>query len=45
MKADPSFLIHASSQASKVTDFLLSFVQGGEEATEGEQAGDLVGAA
>lgn len=26
MKADPSFLFRASSQASKVTDFLLSFV-------------------
>jgi antirestriction protein ArdC len=27
MKADPSFLFKASSQASKVTDYLLSFVQ------------------
>lgn len=45
MKADSSFIIKAGSQASKVTDFLLSFVRGGEEATEGEQAGELVGAA
>lgn len=45
MKADPSFLVHASSQASKVTDYLLSFVRGSEEGTEGEQAGELVGAA
>ena len=27
MKGDPSFLFKASSQASKVTDFLLSFAQ------------------
>ncbi len=45
MKADSSFIIKASSQASKVTDFLLSFVRGGEEATESEQAGELVGVA
>jgi antirestriction protein ArdC len=45
MKTDPSFLIHASSQASKVTDYLLSFVSAGEEATEDEQVGELVGAA
>jgi antirestriction protein ArdC len=45
MKADSSFIIKASSQASKVTDFLLSFVRGSEEATEDEQAGELVGAA
>jgi antirestriction protein ArdC len=45
MKQDSSFIIQASSQASKVTDYLLSFVRGSEELAEGEQAGELVGAA
>lgn len=38
MKADSSFLVHASSQASKVTDYLLSFVQTEEATSENEEA-------
>ena len=34
MKADPSFLFKASAQASKVTDYLLSFVREEQEAEE-----------
>ena len=43
MKGDSSFIIKASSQASKVTDYLLSFVR--DENTEEERASDLVEAA
>jgi antirestriction protein ArdC len=45
MKQDSSFIIQASSQASKVTDYLLSFVRGDEKATEEEEAVKLVHAA
>jgi antirestriction protein ArdC len=38
MKGDASFLIHASSQASKVTDFLLSSVRTEEARSEDEEA-------
>ena len=45
MKGDSSFIIKASSQASKVTDYLLAFVRDDQDATEGETAGELVEAA
>jgi antirestriction protein ArdC len=38
MKGDSSFIIQASSQASKVTDYLLSFVREEQETTEDEEA-------
>lgn len=38
MRGDPSFLFKASTQASKVTDFLLSFIRKEDEATVEEEA-------
>jgi antirestriction protein ArdC len=38
MKGDASFIVQASSQASKVTDYLLSFVREGQAATEDQEA-------
>jgi len=38
MKGDSSFILQASSQAGKVTDYLLSFVRDDKEATEDEEA-------
>ena len=43
MKGDASFLFHASTQASKVTNFLLSFLPS-EKSTEESNAEEAVGA-
>jgi len=45
MKGDSSFIHQGEQPASKVTDYLLSFVRDDQETTEEEQAGELVGAA
>lgn len=42
MKEDSSFIIQAASQASKVTDYLLSFVHGDQRAGDKAHAGELV---